>query len=168
MKRISIFVFFIWVTALPYHASGHGTDYRLIENDAVVAAEFFYSDHTPMQYAEVLIFSPESDQVEFQNGRTDQDGRFAFLAETPGEWRIKVNDGMGHAVRATVPMNPADSESKTAVEEPGKQKNEVSKKSSPLFGDTTLGVRLFLGLSILLNIFLGVTVWKRRHRPLKS
>lgn len=63
------------------HASGHGTDYRLIENDAVVAAEFFYSDHTPMRYAEVLIFSPESDQVEFQNGRTNQDGRFAFLAE---------------------------------------------------------------------------------------
>ncbi|MFP4040299.1 MAG: hypothetical protein ACLFS7_07125 [Desulfosudaceae bacterium] len=91
-----------------------------------------------------------------------------FWRKIPGEWRIKVNDGMGHAVRATVPVNPADLESKTAVEVPGNQKNEVSKTSNPLFGNTTLGVRLFLGLSILLNIFLGATVWKRRHRPLKG
>ena len=162
MKRISIFVFVVWVTAMPPNASGHGTDYRLISNDAVVAAEFFYSDNTPMQYSEILIYSPDNKKVEYQNGRTDQNGRFAFLAEIPGDWRINVNDGMGHAVQATVTVKPAKSESETAVKMPGNRKNEVSKKNPPLFGDTPMALKIVSGLSILLNIFLGLYVWKRK------
>jgi len=41
--------------------STNGTDYRLIGKEA--AAEFFYSDKTPMQYAKVFVFNPESDKV---------------------------------------------------------------------------------------------------------
>lgn len=88
-----------------------------------MAVEFFYSDKTPMRYAEVLVFSPENEKAEYQNGRTDQSGRFAFLAETPGEWQMKVNDGMGHA---TVTVNPARLESKTGGDNSGNRSNEFS------------------------------------------
>jgi nickel transport protein len=162
MNRMLLFAAFVWVMAMPFSAFAHGTDYRLIGKEAVVAAEFFYSDKTPMQYAEVLVFSPESDKVEYQNGRTDQNGRFAFLAETPGEWQMKVNDGMGHAVHATVTVNPIKSEPKTAGEISGKRLNEVTKKKAPLFGEASMGVKLVFGLSILLNVFLGMYVWKRK------
>lgn len=163
MSRIRLFVLFVWVTAMPSLLWGHGTDYRLISKEAVVAAAFFYADNTPMQYSEILIFSPENDKVEFQNGRTDQNGRFAFVAETPGEWRIKVSDGMGHAVNAALTVNSADSELKTAGGMPGNPSNAVLEEKNPLFGGTPKGVKLVFGLSILLNIFLGVHWWK--HKP---
>lgn len=163
MNRMFLFACFVWVMAMPFNGFAHGTDYRLIGKDAVVAAEFFYSDKTPMRYAEILIFSPKNKKVEYQNGRTDRNGRFAFLAETPGEWQMKVNDGMGHAVHATVTVNPAKSESKTTGEmSSGNQGNEVSKKNGSLFGEASVGVKLVFGLSILLNVFLSVYVWKRK------
>jgi nickel transport protein len=134
MNIIFLFAAFVWVMAIPLSALAHGTDYRLIGKEAVVAAEFFYSDKTPMQYAEILVFSPESDKVEYQNGRTDQNGRFAFLAQTPGEWQVRVNDGMGHAVHANVTVNPIKSEPTTADEISGNRLNEATKKKRPCLG----------------------------------
>ena len=55
-----------------------------------------YDTGEPMRYAEVLIYSPKNGKIEFQNGRTDANGSFAFLPDTPGEWKIVVNDGDGH------------------------------------------------------------------------
>ena len=81
MKPFFIVAVAMSLMALPVSVFAHGTDYRLIDNDSVVVGEFFYSDKVPMQYAEVLVFSPENDTVEYQNGRTDQNGRFAFWAE---------------------------------------------------------------------------------------
>lgn len=162
MNRMFLFIAFVWVMAMPFNAFAHGTDYRLIGKDSVVVAEFFYSDKTPMRYAEILVFSPKNEKVEYQNGRTDQNGRFAFLAETPGEWQMKVNDGMGHAVHATVTVNSVNSEPKNTGEVSSKRRNELSKKKDFLFGEAPMGVRLVFGLSILLNLFLGVYVWKRK------
>ena len=113
-----------------------------------------------MRYAEILVFSPQNKKVEYQNGRTDQNGRFAFLPETPGEWQIKVNDGMGHAVNATVSVNSFDSESKKTGEISSKLRNEVLKKKDPLLGGAPMGVRLVFGVSILMNLFLCVYLWK--------
>lgn len=145
--------------ALPGGVFAHGTDYRLIGKDAVVAAEFFYSDKTPMRYAEVLVFSPENDTVEYQNGRTDQNGRFAFLAELPGDWQINVNDGMGHAVHATISVNQRETDRETADD----AKNAVSKKKKTPLADASIVIKVFFGLSILLNLFLGMYVWKRKR-----
>lgn len=161
MNRIFLIIVFVWVIIVPFNAFAHGTDYRMIGKNAVVAAEFFYSDKTPMQYAEILVFSPENKKVEYQNGRTDQNGRFAFFAETPGEWQMKVNDGMGHAVHAIVTVNPINSDSKTTGEIMN-DRPDVSKKKNTLLGESPMGVRLVFGLSILLNLFLGVYVWKRK------
>lgn len=162
----SNFFFFacVWMMVMPLCVLAHGTDYRLIDKKTVVA-EFFYSDKTPMQYAEILIFSPANDKIEFQNGRTDQNGRFAFLAETPGNWQVKVNDGMGHAVHATVAVKRPEPGPQAATEISGNEPKAVAQKSSTLFGDAPLAVKLFFGLSILLNFFLGLHLWKRKPCP---
>lgn len=152
----------VWSMAMPFNASAHGTDYRLIGTDAVVAAEFFYSDKTPMRYAEILVFGPKNEKVEYQNGRTDQDGRFAFLAETPGEWQMKVTDGMGHAVHGTVTVRPENTESKSTDEISADRRNERFRNDGLLLGETPMGVKLFFGLSLLLNLFLCMYVWKRK------
>jgi len=162
MHRIVLFAACVWMMAAPLSAFAHGTDFRLIGKETVVAAEFFYSDKASMQFAEVLVFSPEDDRVEYQNGRTDQNGRFAFLAETPGDWHVKVNDGMGHAVHATVAVSAEKPEAKTAGEFLGNRLNEVTKKKDSLFGEASMGIKLVFGLSILLNLLLGLYVWKRK------
>lgn len=164
MSRIYLITAFVWMLAMPFSVFAHGTDYRLIGNDAVVTAEFFYTDQTPMQYAEVLVFSPENNRVEYQNGRTDQNGRFAFLAETPGEWRVKVNDGMGHAVQAAVTIGSDNARTEASDDIPNNHLNHGIKKKNPLFGELPTGVKLVFGLSILLNVFLGVHVFQRKRK----
>ena len=54
-----------------------------------------YDDGEPMSYAEVEVYGPV-EKIVFQSGRTDQNGRFLFLPDKVGEWKIIVNDGMGH------------------------------------------------------------------------
>ena len=75
---------------------------------------------------------------------------------------MKVNDGMGHAVSATVTVNPIKSEPKNADEIASDQQNEGARKKETLLGEASTGVKLVFGLSILLNFFLGTYVWKRR------
>ena len=156
MLRIFLIVVSVWVVGMPAETFAHGTDYRIISKKAVVM-EFFYSDKKPMQYAEVLILSPKNDTIEYQNGRTDQNGRFAFLPEMPGEWRVKVNDGVGHAVSATVAVNPENAGSSTE-----NLAGDVPQKQSGMLDSVPKIVKLIFGVSLLANFFLGLSVWKRR------
>ena len=80
----------------------HGTAYRIIGDATVATIEFVYSDQEPMQYAEVLVYSPKDKRVEFQNGRTDRNGRFSFCPDVTGSWRILVKDGTGHNVQSKI------------------------------------------------------------------
>ncbi len=142
--------------AVPCVVFAHGTDYRVVEDARVVAAEFLYSDHSPMRYAEVLVFSPENEEVEFQNGRTDRNGRFAFCPEKPGKWHVKVNDGMGHAVDATLDVRPAAAR---------KQGADVSaEKRNPMVAGASKFMKIGMGLSLLINIFLILYVWQYRRK----
>ena len=70
---------------------------ELASGDARVVA-FSYSTGDVAAYAEAKLYGPDSADVEFQNGRTDAQGRFAFLPDKPGTWTIVVADNMGHKV----------------------------------------------------------------------
>ncbi|CCK81014.1 hypothetical protein [Desulfobacula toluolica] len=156
MKTFTFLFFVLFALALPAVAAAHGTDYSLVMEEQVIAAKFFYSDKEPMRYSEVLIFSPENKEVEYQNGRTDQEGRFAFCPNKPGMWGIKVNDGMGHAVNTTITVNPL------AV--PGEKTPNVMQNKKNLFAESSMWLRIFFGLSLLLNIFWGLQTWKGHNK----
>lgn len=101
MKKL-IFAFgFLLPISLLYFMIGtiwaHGVVYE-VKEDKTVMIKVNYDDGEPMSYAEVEIFSPSDEKVEYQNGRTDKNGCFAFLPNEAGEWKVKVNDGMGHGV----------------------------------------------------------------------
>lgn len=145
----------IWIMLFPPGAAAHGTDYRVLDQAPVIAAEFFYADKEPMRYAEVLVFSPENQDVEYQNGRTDQNGKFAFCPETSGKWRINVNDGMGHAVRAEISVKPAETAGGAA--------EGLMEQETPPAADASMIMKALLGLSLLLNLFLGMYAWKSNH-----
>jgi nickel transport protein len=82
----------------------HGTSCKVFKDSTlIIKAE--YDDGTVMSYAEVLIFSPDDKNIEYQNGRTDRNGIFAFVPDKPGNWRIKVDDGMGHGIVKEITVN---------------------------------------------------------------
>jgi nickel transport protein len=156
MLKIFLTVVSVLIVGMPAETLSHGTDYRIIGKKGVVI-EFFYSDKKPMQYAEVLVLSPENDTIEYQNGRTDQNGRFAFLPEMHGKWRVQVNDGVGHAVSAAVAVNPEGEGSSTE-----NLAGYVPQKQSGMLDSVPKIVKLILGISLMANFFLGLSVWKSR------
>ena len=165
MKR-KIYYMIILLSVLMYQsinfqpALAHGTDYRVIEGGETVAVEFFFSNNEPMRYAEVLVFSPDDEKIEYQNGRTDRRGRFAFSPQTSGTWRMEVKDGVGHEVHATLEIELQGA-------------GGIGLKITPAermawFGDTPLFGKIVFGLSLILNLTLGMYVFKRRDSGRRS
>ena len=135
----------IFLCACESHA--HGVGYRRSELGAVVL-EFFYSTGEKMSYREARVYSPKDSKFAAQTGRTDEQGRFAFIPDVSGEWRVIVRDEEGHQCAARVSI----SETLTA---------SVSGDSS---GDSVndLWLRAILGVSILFNIAMIIR-WRSKH-----
>jgi nickel transport protein len=141
---------------LPGIAAAHGTGYQLLTDAPVVAAKFYYSDQTPMKYAEVLVFSPLDGKIEHQNGRTDKNGKFFFCPDSIGQWRILVNDGMGHAVEAAIPLGPEVMAGVTERPGPGPASGGTDPLSKLL--------KIIAGFSFILNVSFIAYFLKRRSK----
>lgn len=113
-----------------------------------VAVRFEYAGGDPMSYAEVLVFSPTTTDgdAEFQNGRTDALGNFAFVPNVPGTWRITSSD-MGHKAEMQI-----------EVTEEG-----ITQAKAPA-GLSSQTMRIVLGLSLILNLLAGCVLLKRTSR----
>ncbi len=148
----------------PDQALAHGTGFRLIDDAKAIAVSFFYADGQPMRYAETLVFSPNDDDVEYQNGRTDQQGRFAFYPHQPGTWRLVVNDGMGHRAEGIVSVKnplPKDAESDPDGGEEDPENRADFRAEAPEHSHT--GLKLIAGLSLIGNLcFAGLYLKNRK------
>ncbi len=105
MKRVYVILFFLSLFFLSgirdNQVAAHGVNYTIDKTEAMII-RVEYDDGEPMRYAEVKIFAPDDQKLEYQNGRTDKLGRFAFYPTKEGEWKITVSDGMGHGITAKV------------------------------------------------------------------
>lgn len=157
LGALGILLFSMWSLLLfPAPAKAHGTGYRIAGDKQVTTIEAFYSSNEPMAYAEVLIFSPEDKDVEYQNGRTDKNGRFAFYPDIGGTWRVTVSDGMGHKIDAEVQVN------KSAGDE---VKSEAATHQVKGLPDTRSKIlSIILGLSLIMNLFLALYLKRRGPR----
>ena len=84
----------------PAVVKAHGVGYHREADGRAVVLKFDYSTGEPMAYAETLVYAPDDEKIEYQNGRTDRRGRFAFHPDQEGAWRVIVSDGQGHRVKA--------------------------------------------------------------------
>lgn len=84
-----------------FQACAHGVGYRQSKLPAV-PLEFFYSTGDTMSYLETKIFSPADEKFANQSGRTDATGRFAFVPDVAGKWRVIVKDDEGHRCMAEI------------------------------------------------------------------
>lgn len=82
----------------------HGVGFDLKKSDDVQLIYFYYSDGKVMSYSEIQIYGPTDSDVEYQNGRTDRNGYFAFYPNAPGVWLVTATDEKGHSASAQILM----------------------------------------------------------------
>ncbi|MFO7615480.1 MAG: carboxypeptidase-like regulatory domain-containing protein [Bacteroidales bacterium] len=95
MKKTLILLVFLFALTSFNHVSAHGIHVDYSFSYPSVSLNVYFSKTSPVVDADVSIFSPVSGDV-FVSGKTDKDGNFAFNPDVPGEWTVKVDDGMGH------------------------------------------------------------------------
>jgi len=93
-SKVLAFVFFTLISLSIIYP--HGVDSQLINGGIGLIVS--YDDGTPISYADTKIFSPKGEKIPFQEGVTDKNGRFLFVPDETGIWKISINDGMGHGL----------------------------------------------------------------------
>ena len=124
----------------------------------VALVQFAYAGGEKPTYAKVEVYSPADSKVEFQNGRTDAQGRFAFMPDAPGQWRIIMADNMGHRVEHAVDVSADPTAQQADV------KNAGDAAATPGVGGFSIPLRILLGLSIIANIALAAALLRRRQK----
>ena len=128
----------------------HGAGHEAVDNAPVEVLRFAYTAGQAMDGAAVRVLEPGTERL-YQVGRTDRDGRFAFVPDQPGEWIVEADDGQGHKLRATVGVGVA-----TATDQP----DTVSVPPALLLGA--------LIASLLLNAGLLSALLARKKRAPRS
>jgi len=134
---------------------------------SVALVQFAYAGGEVPTYAKVEVYSPADSKVEFQNGRTDAQGRFAFMPDTPGQWRIIMADNMGHRVEHAVDISAGQSPASESAQNTGQahgRTNTAAAVATPGVGGFSMPLRILLGLSLLANLALAAAVLRRRRR----
>jgi nickel transport protein len=147
-------IFGLILCCCPDYILAHGTGHRLVTDSSTVTIEFFYSDNEPMSYAEVFVFGPQDLKTEYQNGRTDQKGRFSIYPTIQGAWRIEANDGMGHKEVAIIEVQQEMIDKATSD---NMQVMAIGNSKPP-----SIFLKAITGLSLILNLFLIIYIWKTR------
>ena len=138
----------------------------------VALVQFAYAGGSVPTYAKVEVYSPADAKVEFQNGRTDAQGRFAFMPDTPGQWRIIMADNMGHRVEHAVDVSTGQSPDSQTAQGAGAAQNTgqdatqakvAQRVATPGVGSFSVPLRIVLGLSLLANMALLAAVLRRRR-----
>jgi hypothetical protein len=143
---------FILIFIINTESSAHDITVEITKSypSVIIRASYFQAE--PLSYAEVMIFSPESDVVEYQYGRSDKSGYFAFLPNSKGDWKITVDDEMGHFKESVVTIT-ADfftGEGATAIVAHTKQGSTIQ-DLHPLY-KIIFGLALIFGIT---GIFYG-------------
>ena len=132
-------VFFLGVNfLLPTPLYAHGVNGKVDAGGVVVTAE--YDSGEAMSYAKVKISAPGA-KITFQSGRTDRNGRFSFFPDTPGDWKVVVDDEMGHRLELNVPVD------ETLVFQDNQQRGETGESSSSRYEKALMGISIIFGIS---------------------
>jgi nickel transport protein len=131
---------FVLCLLLADSARSHDLQYTVTDGPAVVV-KLFYPDNTPFTFEGYEIYRA-GETLPYQVGRTDSQGRIAFLPDAAAEWRIKVISEDGHGLDFKLSTDAAAT--LIAYEKP------LFERYSRIF----LGVALILGVFGILNLFI--------------
>lgn len=130
MKYTGLAIFVsILAILFPGLLHAHGVQGTVRNGGIIVMAQ--YDSSEAMSYARVSIAAPDT-KLPFQSGRTDRNGSFCFFPDTAGEWKVVVDDEMGHRLEVNIPVD----ESMKFKTDPasGGPKSSLSKYEKALIG----------------------------------
>ena len=128
--------------------SAHTVDYQVDQKTAVIVTVRMGEEEA--SYSEYEVFSPKDQETPYQLGRTDAQGRVAFLPSEVGTWRIKVAADSQHG------LHGADIEVKV------EQDMTVQLSTRPLVAKHT---RLVVGISVLFGLFGLFSLFRAKKSP---
>ncbi|MBD2107294.1 MULTISPECIES: carboxypeptidase-like regulatory domain-containing protein [unclassified Nodosilinea] len=132
--------------ALPAIAHGVTVEHRQISSVEINAQ---FETGEPMANAQVLVYAPDQPAEPWQQGTTDDQGKFSFTpdAAQPGSWEVMVRQA-GHGVVTTIPVGNSSPENSTS--DPG---TEAADEPNSLISRST-------GLSpVQQGITIGSVIW---------
>jgi antitoxin component YwqK of YwqJK toxin-antitoxin module len=141
----------IFLSAMAENVWSHGVLGKISSGEGLMV-EAEYDDGEPMSYASIEIFDSE-EKIPFQSGRTDRNGRFLFYPDKMGDWKVVVNDGMGHRLALKTNTDKTLNLNKT------EQQAESIKQNSPSRYE-----RALMGISIIFGIFGTILGWRGYNR----
>ncbi len=119
-------------------ALAHDLQYST-SNARAVVIKLFYVNNKPFSFEDYEI-SREGDKLPYQVGRTDSQGRIAFLPDRAGAWRVRAISQDGHGLDFTLASDAAA---------------YIESSEKPLYeryGRIVVGIALILGLFCLLSL----------------
>jgi len=130
----------------------HALQFSVTHAFPAVLVTVRYQGGEVLSYVPVrVVFGDEA--IEFQNGRTDRNGSFAFVPDRAGSWKFSADDEMGHLGSCRIDVGADFFSSKPTAE---KQPNRAG---SDFLLRLLAGIGAILALTGLL-LFLE----KRRHK----
>ena len=132
-----VIIAFILTAIMPCLIHAHGVQGTVENGGIVVTAQ--YDTAEAMSYAKVKISAPRA-KLTFQSGRTDRNGRFCFFPDMAGEWKVEVDDEIGHRLDVDITVDETMRlKSDPAV---GRSKSAFNKYEKAL-----MGISVIFGLS---------------------
>lgn len=165
MKKTSIWIltlFFIFVSASGI-LQAHKLEVNLTHHPPVVMVEAGFSGHHHgLSGGDVFIYAPGEAEKAFQTGQTDGAGKFAFIPNEAGEWKVVVDDGTGHRGEMVMVLEEKFfSGEKTEPESEELEKQEELQEAVPEFeaassrAQVPLLWKVLVGVSVLFG-FAGI------------
>jgi nickel transport protein len=139
----------------------HDLQTRVESKPPFVILHASFEGEEPASFLSVTVHAPASAQVKadaFQTGRTDFQGRFVFQPTAPGDWRLVVDDEMGHRVELVAAVPTLDAAST----------HQPPANAVPAPGGRSTTDRLLIGLSILFGAAGLLYGWTARKRTVPA
>lgn len=125
-------------------ARAHDLQYTVIGGQAVII-KLFYADNTPFTFEGYEIYR-EGEKLPYQVGRTDTQGRIAFLPDAAAKWQVKTISEDGHGLDFKLSTDAAAT---------------LSGSDKPLFERYS---RIFIGVAFILGMFGALSLYLKRKR----
>ncbi len=127
----------------------HAIRFEVDKKSPAVIVQAGFSGTSPLVDAKVEIFAPGSDKA-YQTGRADQAGRFAFVPDEIGNWKVTFDDEMGHFDQINVGISEAFFNRKEIAPVIEDTQNQRTHDSLPVIYQIIFGLALIFGLTGLL------------------
>lgn len=95
-------------------AAGHELSLDLVMAPPAVVVRASYGSSEPLSFAALQLLSPGAPAQASTQGRTDARGYFSFVPDRAGDWKVVVDDEMGHRAERVIQVPPNFEQSSAA------------------------------------------------------